>query len=147
MTDNQDRKQTRLRVAIWWVCFSTYAKTNTDKVFSGGGIAGLLLAVGLSKHEDIEVSLYEAAESFKEVGAGVTIWGRALTILTRMGLDYDMRVAEGVPTDGLHGISDPSSATIKLLIDFGIVDPTFSFDLRRSDLEEGFHVHSLRLPR
>ncbi|KAF7793834.1 hypothetical protein EIP86_004955 [Pleurotus ostreatoroseus] len=84
----QEPKKPRLSVAI-----------------CGGGIAGLLLAVGLSKYDDIQVNVYEAAERFKEVGAGVTIWGRALKILIRMGLDHDMRVAEGVPTDGLHDTS------------------------------------------
>lgn len=62
-----------------------------------------MLAVALSKHDDIEVKIYEAAECFKEIGAGVTIWGRAFDILARMGLDHDMRLAEDVPTDGMHG--------------------------------------------
>ena len=36
---------------------------------SGGGIAGLCLAVALSKHNHIQVSVYEAASRFKEIGA------------------------------------------------------------------------------
>ena len=72
-------------------------------VISGGGIAGLCLSIALSRYPDIEVRVYEAAESFKEIGAGVMVWGRAWYILTRLGIAHDMRVAEKVPTDGLHG--------------------------------------------
>lgn len=53
---------------------------------SGGGIGGLCLAVALSRYPDIDVNVYEAAETFKEIGAGVMIWGRSWHILSRLGL-------------------------------------------------------------
>lgn len=39
----------------------------------GGGIGGVLLAIGLQKHEHIDYQLYEAATSFGEIGLGVAI--------------------------------------------------------------------------
>ena len=39
----------------------------------GGGIGGILLAIGLQKHAHIDYHLYEAAPSFGEVGLGVAI--------------------------------------------------------------------------
>ncbi|KAJ3536095.1 hypothetical protein NM688_g6883 [Phlebia brevispora] len=111
MTDSKPLREPRFRVAI-----------------CGGGIAGLILTVALAQYEDIEVHVYEATEKFKEIGAGVTIWGRAWSILARMGLEYDMRLADDIPTDGLH-------------------DPNFGYDFRRSDQpEDGFVFKALRLP-
>jgi 2-polyprenyl-6-methoxyphenol hydroxylase-like FAD-dependent oxidoreductase len=43
---------------------------STQKFFSGGGISGLCLAVALTgRCPDIAVSLYEATDRFKEIGA------------------------------------------------------------------------------
>ncbi|KAF2229126.1 putative salicylate hydroxylase [Viridothelium virens] len=39
----------------------------------GGGIGGLCLAIGLMKHKHIDVQIYEAAPSFGEIGAGISI--------------------------------------------------------------------------
>ena len=63
----------------------------------------MCLTLVLLKYQDIQVDVYEAAGSFKEIGAGVMVWGRSWEILTRMGLETELRAAENVPTDGLHG--------------------------------------------
>jgi hypothetical protein len=47
---------------------------------SGGGVGGLTLAVALSRHQDIAVDVYEAAQSFCEIGAGVGVWPRAFRV-------------------------------------------------------------------
>lgn len=39
----------------------------------GGGIGGVLLAIGLQKHAHIDYQLYEAAPSFGEIGLGVSV--------------------------------------------------------------------------
>ncbi|KAE8373503.1 hypothetical protein BDV26DRAFT_285074 [Aspergillus bertholletiae] len=39
----------------------------------GGGIGGLCLAIGLLRNENLDVSIYEAAPKFAEVGAGVAL--------------------------------------------------------------------------
>lgn len=70
---------------------------------SGGGIAGLCLAVALSKYQDIDVAVYEAASSFREIGAGVMVWGRTWRILTLLGLDKAFRELAGAAIDGSEG--------------------------------------------
>lgn len=72
-------------------------------IASGGGIAGLCLAVALSKHAAIQVTIYEATSSFKEIGAGVMIWGRAWQILSSLGLAKELREMSGLPVDGSEG--------------------------------------------
>ncbi|PSR73284.1 hypothetical protein PHLCEN_2v10862, partial [Hermanssonia centrifuga] len=61
---------------------------------SGGGIAGSYLAVALSKYPDIHVNLYEAAERFTEVGAGLTVWGRTWAALSSIGVESTLRDVE-----------------------------------------------------
>ncbi|KAH8119270.1 FAD/NAD-binding domain-containing protein [Phellopilus nigrolimitatus] len=90
----------------------------------GGGISGLCLAVALSKYSDIEVLVYEAAERFKEIGAGVMIWTKTWTILELMGLADDFSKIAHAPPDGSIG-----------------------FDYRRSDQPtEGFRFHIVEVP-
>lgn len=73
-------------------------------VVSGGGVSGLCtIAVALSRCPDIEVHVYEAANSFKEIGAGVMIWGRAWRALSLLGLDQVFREVAGAPADGSAG--------------------------------------------
>ncbi|KAK4497825.1 hypothetical protein PRZ48_010479 [Zasmidium cellare] len=45
----------------------------TEIAIIGGGIAGLILAIGLQKYSYINVSVYESAHKFGEVGAGVVL--------------------------------------------------------------------------
>lgn len=54
--------------------------------FSGGGIGGLLMAVALSKYPDIRVDVYEAAQRFDEVGAGIGLWPRTWKIIQQLDL-------------------------------------------------------------
>ena len=39
----------------------------------GGGIGGLCVAIGLLKHQHLNVTIYEAAHQFSEIGAGVAL--------------------------------------------------------------------------
>ncbi len=72
-------------------------------IISGGGIGGLCLATALSKYSNIETSVYEAAEQFKEIGAGVLMWERTWKILASLGLsDQLLSVANG-SMDGSTG--------------------------------------------
>ena len=60
------------------------SSTNTkplDIAVIGGGIAGLTLVIGLLKH-DIQVTLYEAAHHFGEIGAGVGFGPNSTRALT-----------------------------------------------------------------
>ncbi|OAX37334.1 FAD/NAD(P)-binding domain-containing protein [Rhizopogon vinicolor AM-OR11-026] len=58
----------------------------------GGGVGGLTLAVSLSRYPDIIVDVYEAAQSFREVGAGVGIWPRSFKVLQKLGPDFEQQL-------------------------------------------------------
>ncbi|KIP05116.1 hypothetical protein PHLGIDRAFT_108689 [Phlebiopsis gigantea 11061_1 CR5-6] len=115
-------------------CVHPAAKTSTTPhpkfrvAICGGGIGGITLAVCLSKHPDIQVDIYEAAQSFKEVGAGVMIWGRTWQVLTLLGMDKTLRDVAGVALDG------------------PLVDPPFGFDFRRSDMGHDHRIYLLSMP-
>ena len=51
----------------------------------GGGIGGLCLAIGLMKYKHIDVQIYEAAPSFGEIGAGITVGPNAQRALELIG--------------------------------------------------------------
>lgn len=40
----------------------------------------MTLAVALSRYPDIVVDVYEAAQSFYEIGAGIGVWPRAFKV-------------------------------------------------------------------
>lgn len=91
----------------------------------GGGIGGLCLAVALSRYPDIQVDVYEAAERFKEIGAGVMIWSRTWEILTLLGMASDFsQIAHATP-DGSLGVG---------------------FDYRKSDQPEGSQFYLFESP-
>ncbi|KAG1778822.1 hypothetical protein EV702DRAFT_1186477 [Suillus placidus] len=60
----------------------------------GGGVGGLTLAVALSRYPDIVVDVYEAAQSFYEVGAGFGIWPRAFKVLRKLGPDFEQQLLQ-----------------------------------------------------
>lgn len=51
----------------------------------GGGIGGLATALALQQ-AGMEVQVFEAVETIKEVGAGVTVWSNAVRALEQLGL-------------------------------------------------------------
>lgn len=64
---------------------------------SGGGISGLCLASVIAKYDrlgKLDVSVYESAPSFGEVGAGVAIWARSFEIIRDLDLEADLAVFE-----------------------------------------------------
>ncbi|KAI0769448.1 FAD/NAD-P-binding domain-containing protein [Trametes elegans] len=93
---------------------------------SGGGIGGLVLAVALSRYTDVQVDLYEAADRFREIGAGVMIWARTWEILALLGLADDFsRIAHAPPHRS----------------------PSIALDYRRSDQpEEGSRFYVFEVP-
>lgn len=52
----------------------------------GGGIAGVALALDLSRHAQLEVKLFESAPAFGEVGAGVSFGANAVRAITGLGI-------------------------------------------------------------
>ncbi|KAL0956347.1 hypothetical protein HGRIS_002497 [Hohenbuehelia grisea] len=92
----------------------------------GGGISGLCLAVALCRFSHIKVDVYEAAEQFKEIGAGVMIWSRTWRILQLLGLADAFSKVAHAPPDGTMGVG---------------------FDFRRSDSpNEGYRFRLVEMP-
>ncbi|KAG1720677.1 salicylate hydroxylase [Suillus lakei] len=60
----------------------------------GGGVGGLTLAVALSRYQDIAVDVYEAAQTFCEIGAGVGVWPRAFKVLRKFGPDLEQQLLQ-----------------------------------------------------
>lgn len=59
----------------------------------GGGIAGLTVAIALSRlnqNKDIKIDIYEGAHAFTEIGAGIGLWKRPYDILKKLGLAEDL---------------------------------------------------------
>jgi 2-polyprenyl-6-methoxyphenol hydroxylase-like FAD-dependent oxidoreductase len=55
----------------------------------GGGIGGLTAAIAL-RRKGYEVAVYEAAESFKNVGAGIVLAANAMKALQTIGIDSEV---------------------------------------------------------
>ena len=64
----------------------------------GGGIGGVALAIGLSRYRDLEITLFESAPAFSEIGAGVSFGPNAVRAIELLGLgEAYRRVADGSP--------------------------------------------------
>lgn len=48
---------------------------------TGGGIAGLCLARGLSKYPDLHITVYEATSKYLDIGGGLAFHGNAMRAL------------------------------------------------------------------
>ncbi|VVP85457.1 Salicylate hydroxylase [Pseudomonas fluorescens] len=64
----------------------------------GGGIAGVALALDLCRHPHLDVTLFEAAPAFGEVGAGVSFGANAVRAIEGLGIGtpYE-RIADCTP--------------------------------------------------
>ena len=50
----------------------------------------MALAVALAKVPGIEVHIYEAANAFTDVGAGIGTWSRGWEVLKKLGLGQEL---------------------------------------------------------
>ncbi|KAL4249900.1 FAD/NAD(P)-binding domain superfamily protein [Abortiporus biennis] len=101
----------------------------TDTKFTvaicGAGVAGLTLAVALSKHPDIQIDLYEAADSLFEAGVGIGLWPRSWKIVEKFGLQRPLSSVALIPPESL---------------------PQISLNFRKSDEALGLNVNQLITP-
>ncbi|KAK0450361.1 salicylate 1-monooxygenase [Desarmillaria tabescens] len=66
-------------------------------IVCGGGLSGLAFAVTLSKYPNVDLELYEAAGHFSAVGAGISVWPRALEVMEMMGMGPDLQKVASAP--------------------------------------------------
>lgn len=64
---------------------------------AGGGIGGLTQAIALTKSmrdydQHIHIDIYEAAQEFTEIGAGVALFRRPLRIMQAIGMLDDLKL-------------------------------------------------------
>ncbi|KAI5824982.1 FAD/NAD(P)-binding domain-containing protein [Schizophyllum commune Tattone D] len=69
----------------------------------GAGIGGLVTALCLSKHDDIEVTVYESAHRLAELGAGIGFWPRSREILKALDLEDTLLETAGTTAPGSEG--------------------------------------------
>lgn len=104
-------------------------------IIVGGGIGGLATARGLL-HMGWDVTLYEQAQAFRPVGAGITLAPNAVRALDWLGLGAELR-SRGM-AHGAAGIRDTSGRWLmrtrveELEARYGVP----SFALHRADLHE-----------
>ncbi|OCH96283.1 FAD/NAD(P)-binding domain-containing protein [Obba rivulosa] len=91
----------------------------------GGGVGGLVCAIVLSQYSDIQVDIYEAANQFSEIGAGIGMWPRTWKIMQALGLDHDLAEVAIVPPNGV---------------------PQVAFTFRKGDQAEGRNFYALNTP-
>ncbi|KAF9028534.1 FAD/NAD(P)-binding domain-containing protein, partial [Hymenopellis radicata] len=97
--------------------------TKFKVIICGGGIGGLVCAVQLGRYPNIELEVYESADKFSPVGAGIGVWPRTWGILEMMGLTEDLaKVASNPVTD----------------------DEVVAWSLRKSDQLDGFEFGQVR---
>ncbi|MGP9568813.1 salicylate 1-monooxygenase [Halomonas sp. AOP5-B2-8] len=64
----------------------------------GGGIGGVAFAVALSRHNHLDIQLFEAAGQFSEIGAGVSFGPNAVKAIQLLGLEASyQRIADSSP--------------------------------------------------
>jgi salicylate hydroxylase len=63
----------------------------------GGGIGGLFTALSLDWHckDDVQISVFEQASEYKEIGAGVGIGVNAAKLLHKIGLGESLNEISG----------------------------------------------------
>ncbi|KAL1747112.1 hypothetical protein HDZ31DRAFT_32554 [Schizophyllum fasciatum] len=89
----------------------------------GAGISGLVTALCLARHNDIEVTIYESVARLAVVGAGIGFWPRIREILKELDID-DMLVKSA-------GAAAPTSKGT-------------NYVCRKSDQPEGYVFYTIR---
>jgi len=60
----------------------TSPKPSITIAICGGGIGGLSLAIGLLRHPQLSIHIYEAAPAFAEIGAGISFGPNAIRAMS-----------------------------------------------------------------
>jgi salicylate hydroxylase len=62
-------------------------------------VAGITLALALSRFPNIEIDIYEASAKFGEIGAGIVIFSRTWKLLMKLGLQDLEKIVPEAPRD------------------------------------------------
>lgn len=84
----------------------------------GAGIGGLALAGALSAR-GMAVRVYEQANRFARVGAGITLSANAVRVLRELGLEPALRARGFIPTDFVHRAAATGETTNKVPLGAG----------------------------
>jgi len=95
----------------------------------GGGVGGVAAGVALHR-AGIEVTIYERAEAFREVGAGMMLWPNATRVLKALGLLEKVAALSGASD---HFLVRASCGKILIDISLGRFDVP-ALCARRADL-------------
>jgi 2-polyprenyl-6-methoxyphenol hydroxylase-like FAD-dependent oxidoreductase len=100
-------------------------------IIAGGGIGGIAAALALHR-AGLEVTVFERAQAFKEVGAGMSLWPNATRILQSMGV-LDSVMARGEPVTQFN-LQRPDGTIISAISMNGFATPALC--IHRADLHE-----------
>lgn len=100
----------------------------------GGGICGLLCAIGLTKG-GFEVDIFESASKYGEVGAGVGIGPNAVRVLKALGV-LDEVIAHSDD-------SGPTMRSFRFIYGTGECETVYTYPTKEGDLGLGIHRAAL----
>jgi 2-polyprenyl-6-methoxyphenol hydroxylase-like FAD-dependent oxidoreductase len=106
-------------------------------IIAGGGIGGMTAALALHR-AGLDVTLFERAPAFMEVGAGMSLWPNATRVLQSLGV-LEPVMARG-ETVTQFNLQRPDGKTISTISMEGFSTP--SLCLHRADLHQAL-LHSL----
>jgi 2-polyprenyl-6-methoxyphenol hydroxylase-like FAD-dependent oxidoreductase len=102
----------------------------------GGGIGGLTAALALHR-AGMEVTVFERAPAFSEVGAGMSLWPNATRVLQALGVLEEV-VARGAPVTQFN-LQRPNGQLISAIPMTGF--PTPALCIHRADLHRALRRH------
>lgn len=110
----------------------------------GGGIAGVALGIGLAGRSHLQVSLFEAASAFGEVGAGVSFGPNAVRAVAGLGLENEyLALADCTPMPWQQVWFDWRYASDGSYIGSSVAPPTGQSSVHRAEFLD---LLSQRLP-
>ncbi|KZV75602.1 FAD/NAD-P-binding domain-containing protein [Peniophora sp. CONT] len=121
----------------------TSSDNRTGKDFSlaivGGGICGLTLAIALAK-AGIRCDVFEAAQKYGEIGAGIGVGCNALRVLEELGLARDVAVRSDSSSNSADGDGNHAAMnSFKFVRGESPHDIIFDYPETPSDVGLGLH--------
>ncbi|MES1167260.1 MAG: FAD-dependent monooxygenase, partial [Pseudomonadota bacterium] len=103
-------------------------------IIAGGGIGGMTAALALQR-SGLEVTIFERAPTFAEIGAGMSLWPNATRVLQTLGV-MDEVLARGEPVTQFN-LKRPDGRIISTIPMDGFSTPAAC--IHRADLHHALH--------